>query len=262
MQQFSLLSFFLLLVIGPLDILAYEGPLPPPLLLSMRGQPEGVTRRSLVTTSVAESFLLTPPAAGAVSTDPQNNGLVAIKVTPMAHTFITSSGTAAKPIRENDATRFFTNAKVVYLLQGKDDESKPSRLAEDILDLTVKRKAGEGPGVTPGKVRLFSSNKSLADVAAGLDVDVIFSVKSELVASVVATAKAMAEGDVLVVGPIPSRGVASDGKLLAETAKGLGTFVGGKTGRGVLSVLLDGPRESLQLVDNGYPISDLLWYSF
>jgi hypothetical protein len=259
MQQFSLLSFFLLLLDVPPDVVAYEGPLP---LLPMRQH--DVNRRSLLATSVAvavgaSSLSITTPVWAASD---QTNG-IAIKVTPMAHTFITSSGTAAKPIRENDATRFFTNAKVVYLLQGKNnkDDSKPS-LAAEILDLTVKRKAGEGPGVTPGKVRLLSSDKSLADVAASLGVDVEFSVKSESVDAVVAKANAMTEGDVLVVGPISSHGVASDGKIVAETATGLGTFVGGKTGRGIVSVLMDGPREGLQLSESGYPISELLWYRF
>jgi hypothetical protein len=37
--------------------------------------------------------------------------------------------------------------------------------------------------------------------------------------------------------------------------------VGGKRERGVISVLVDGPREGLVLEQGGYPVSDLLWYS-
>lgn len=187
-----------------------------------------------------------------------NAGLAAavdIKVSPLAHTFVTANG-APKPVRENDATRFFTNAKVVYLLEGKDANRK---LAGDILDLTVKRKAVEGPGVTPGKVRVLSGEKRLTDMASGLGLDVTS--KSISVDSVVATAKAMPEGDVLLVGPIPSAGVATDGKILADTATGLNSFVGLKTGRGVVSVLLDGPRQNLKTEDGEYQVSDILWYS-
>lgn len=180
---------------------------------------------------------------------------VDIKVTPVAHTFITSSGTS-KPIRENDATRFFTNAKVVFLIEGKD--ANPN-LALEVLDLTVKRKAGEGPGVTPGKVHLLSSNKALTDLASSLGLET--TIKRESVENVIATARVIPQGDVLIVGPISSAGVASDGKVLADTAAGLGTFVGGKTGNGVISVLLDGPRENVQFEAGGYPVSDLLWFS-
>jgi len=71
----------------------------------------------------------------------------------------------------------------------------------------------------------------------------------------------MPDGDVLLVGPIPSGGTAEDGKLLAGTASRIGTFVGGKQGNGVISVLLNGPTENLKLVESGFPTSELLWYS-
>lgn len=183
-----------------------------------------------------------------------------IKVTPLAHTFITTSG-AAKPIRENDATRFFTNAKVVYLLQGKDASAKSSSLASEVMELTAKRKIGEGPGVTPGKVKLLSSDSKLTEVATGLGVDIVASKGVDSVDAVINAAKDLADGDVLVVGPLLSGGIAADGQRLVDTAKGLGTFVGGKTGRGVISVLLDGPRQGLEFEQSGYPLSELLWYS-
>ena len=183
------------------------------------------------------AFLTTTTAAIVTSTLPQPASSADIKVTPLAHTFITSSG-AAKPIRENDATRFFTNARVVYLFEGKNADTG---LFSEVLDLTVKRKAGEGPGVTPGNVQTsakYNWPEAVAKAAGGLPA-----------------------GDVLLVGPVKSGGTASDGKILAETATSLGTFVGGKTGGGVISVLLDGPREDLKLEESGYATSELLWYS-
>ena len=199
---------------------------------------------------------LASSAAIAVIANTEPATAVDIKITPVAHTFITSSGTS-KPIRENDATRFFTNAKVVFLLEGKG--ANPN-LTREILDLTVKRKAGEGPGVTPGKVHLLSSNKALTDLATSLGLKTTS--KNESVENVIATARMIPQGDVLLVGPISSAGVAADGKILADAAAGLGTFVGGKTGNGVISVLLDGPKENVEFQAAGYPISDLLWFSF
>ena len=191
---------------------------------------------SILTTGTRRAFLSTATAAVAAST--VTPALAAdIKVTPLAHTFITSSG-SAKPIRENDATRFFTNARVVYLFEGKGADPG---LAAEVVDLTEKRKAGKGPGVTPGSVKV-SKSATTPD-------------------AVVTAAKNMPAGDVLLVGPIASGGTAADGKTLADTAKALGTFVGGKTGNGVVSVLFDAPREGLKLEEGGYATSELLWYS-
>jgi hypothetical protein len=160
-----------------------------------------------------------------------------IKVTPLAHTFITSSGTA-KPIRENDATRFFTNARVVYIFEGKGGVNP--LLAKEVVDLTVKRKSECGPGVTLGTVQIMTNGS---------------------VDAVVAEARELPDGDVLLVGPILSGGTAVDGKILSETASSLGNFVGGKIGGGVISVLLDGPQENIKFVESGFPTSELLWYS-
>jgi hypothetical protein len=191
-----------------------------------------------VASTVGLSVVISPPSALA-ATD--------IKVTPVAHTFITSSGTA-KPIRENDATRFFTNARVVYLLEGA--TASNINLARDVFELTIQRKAEEGPGVTKGKVELLPLKEN----------------DSSSLSSIVNTVTQFVQnmsgaGDVVLVGPLPSKGTVQDGKLLADTAAALGTFVGGKREGGVISVLLDGPRHGLQLEEGGYPISDLLWYS-
>lgn len=168
----------------------------------------------------------------------------AIKVTAIAHTFVTTGKSPSpKPIRENDATRFFANAKVVYIFEGKNSDS--TKLAQEVTDLTKKRKADEGPGVTPGNISTLVPDGS----------------KGGVIDRVVEAAKKLPDGDVLLVGPIPSQGTEGDGKLLASTASGLGTFVGGQRGGGVISVLLNGPKENFKLIESGYPASELLWYS-
>lgn len=204
-------------------------------------------RRDFVVDLLSKGAMLT----GICSTLPQSavaEDLVsagAIKVTAIAHTFVTTGKSPSpKPIRENDATRFFTNAKVVYIFEGSSN-SDNDKLAQEVTELTRQRKAEQGPGVTPGNlVTLVPDNKG-----------------SGIVSRVVEKAKQMSEGDVLVVGPIPSQGTAGDGKLLASTASDLGTFVGGQKGQGVISVLLNGPKENLKLVESGFPASELLWYS-
>jgi hypothetical protein len=179
-----------------------------------------------------------PTVASAAATNNAGNTSINIKVSPVSHTFITSSGSAAKPIRENDATRYFTNARVVYLFEGQ--AAKPGVLALEVTDLTTKRKADRGAGVTPGNVQTL---------------------KSGSVEMVVETVRSLPEGDVLLVGPISSNGNASNGRLLSETAAALGTFVGGKTGGGVISALLDGPKDDIKFEESGYPTSELLWFS-
>jgi len=179
---------------------------------------------------------------------------VNINVTPVAHTFITASG-SPKPLRENDATRFLTNAKVVYALEGKE-----SNLILQVLKLTTKRKADQGPGVTPGSIHLVSQCKYMKDLAVTLKISVL-SPKEVTAQSIAAIASNLPEGDTLFVGPLASGGTAYDGRLVAETATALGVDVGGARGGGVLSVLLDGPKEDIVLEEKGYPINTLLWYS-
>ncbi|VEU42759.1 unnamed protein product [Pseudo-nitzschia multistriata] len=192
------------------------------------------------------SLLLTgrAPVASAATTDVIAPGT--IKVTPIAHTFITSSS-MPKPIRENDATRLFTNARVVYIFEGENQESSGS-LLQDVVDLTKTRKAERGAGVTPGEVQLLLLQSKGKPVG------------SELANQVAGKARAMPDGDVLLVGPISSGGTAADGKILADTAAALDTFVGCRREKGVVSVLLNGPKENLKLVESGFPASDLLWY--
>lgn len=200
--------------------------------------------------AISASTLLSPSEAVAAGTDVVSAGT--IKVTPIAHTFLTTGGTPSpKPVRENDATRYFTNARVVYLFDGKDGFIDNLAVAEEVTELTTKRKAERGPGVTPGNVQTLAPSQL---TWKGGD-------RGTVVPTVVEAAKQMADGDVLLVGPIPTGGTADDGKLLASTAYTLGTFVGGKKEQGVISVLLNGPKENLKLSESGFPVSELLWYS-
>lgn len=205
------------------------------------------SRRAFVTNSIV-------PIAW--STFAHQSLAVNINVTPVAHTFITSGG-SVKPLRENDATRFLTNARVVYLLEGS---GANVNLTSEVVVLTDKRKAEQGPGVTPGKIHVAGS-KALTDYASslGMPTESLKDTTAESVAKVAAT---LPEGDTLLVGPVKSSGVAVDGKLVSDVAKALGVLVGGAKSGGVLSVLLDGPRKDVAIDEGGYPISTLLWYSF
>jgi len=192
-----------------------------------------------------------------------------IKVTPVAHTFLTSSG-APKPVRENDATRLLTNARVVYLFvsEGGDSKEKKSMLSTEVLTLTAKRKAGRGSGVTPGQLHVATFDAPLKETATSLDLLLSPASPATTVKNFLSSAKevsiiaaSLPEGDTLVVGPIASSGVAAEGKLIADCANYLGVEVGGAKSGGVISVVLDGPRQNVVMEEQGYPTSTLLWYS-
>jgi len=198
-----------------------------------------ISTTMIVTTAVA---MVLPVRPELVSANDESKTIIAtgsFKVTPIAHTFITSSG-SIKTVRENDATRYFTNARVVYLFDGKsiyggnnNNNSNNISVAKEVIELTIKRKIDRGPGVTAGNIETMDVPTSIST--------------TKIVELVTEKAKLMSNGDVLLVGPLPSAGTTSDGKILANTASNLGIFVGGKSGGGVISVLLDGPRENLIL---------------
>ena len=170
--------------------------------------------------AVAATSALSPPALADVT----------VKVTPLAHTFVTSSGTI-KPIRENDATRILTNARVVVLTTGSGSTSSG---AQEILDLTVQRKAGKGAGVTAGNVKVLQASSVTANAIQD-------------------AARSMPTGDVLFVGPVSSKGsVAEDAKLVSEVASSMNLKVNSE----VVSVLLDGPT-SFGSTDQ---LATILWY--
>lgn len=113
------------------------------------------TRRAFLNkaTGAVLSSSFAPFSIPAEAADVPDKVTQAVKVTAVAHTFIASTGNKAsvKPIRENDATRFFTNARILHLFYTGDEE-KAYATTKEILDLTVKRKSAEGAG----KLLIFS----------------------------------------------------------------------------------------------------------
>jgi hypothetical protein len=112
------------------------------------------TRRAFLNkaTGAVLSSSFAPFSIPAEAADVPDKVTQAVKVTAVAHTFIASTGKASvKPIRENDATRFFTNARILHLFYTGDEE-KAYATTKEILDLTVKRKSAEGAG----KLLIFS----------------------------------------------------------------------------------------------------------
>jgi len=153
----------------------------------------------------------------------------------MAHTFVTATTKGqgvVKPTRENDFTRFMTNAKVVLLFTGGDGGTAGE---QEVTKLTKERKVGQGPGVTPGNIVISAANK-----ATSLEKEV----------------SSLGKGDTLIV-TVPSASFASDKKVAADSAASLGLFLGGAKEGGLVSVLVDGSK-SVTIEESGY---DLLWYS-
>jgi len=168
---------------------------------------QNVSRRSVMITAGAfvSSFLMKSSSEHVIAQAAAN-----INVTPLVHTFLVSNGGKVKPIRENDATRYLTNAKVVYLFQGS---SADSTNVNEILNLTVKRKAEQGSGVTPGRVQAM-----LTYPGFGIDDSQLQSISTFVDSTiskddVVKKVRDLTEGDVLVVGPITSKGITENGKV-------------------------------------------------
>jgi len=168
---------------------------------------QSVSRRNAMITAGAfvSSFLMKTSSEHVIAQAATN-----INVTPLVHTFLVSNEGKVKPIRENDATRYLTNAKVVYLFQGS---SADSTIVNEILNLTVKRKTEQGPGVTPGKVQAM-----LTYPGFGIDDNQLQSISTFVDSSiskndVVKKVRDLTEGDVLVVGPITSKGITENGKV-------------------------------------------------
>lgn len=201
-----------------------------------------------------------PPVSAAAS----ETGAVKVKVTPVAHTFVASADKGIKPLRENDATRFFTNARImVSFYGGGSDTSKLDSTFAEILDLTIKRKAEKGSGVTPGDV-IFGeiAGQRVAPSASAANAKMV-AVKDTSPSSVSAAVSALsAEGDVLILSPTPTKGTAGDGKVLAAIAEAAGLEAGARGGQ-VLGLLIDGPRDpqSVLLSEGGYALQPILWYS-
>ena len=224
-------------------------------------------RRSFLQTAsaaTAASFspaipLFIPKPASAAQTAPITQS---IKVTPIAHTFVSSitldKAPSIKPLRENDATRFLTNARVVHIFyDGAED--KAQKTFGEVLDLTVKRKKNEGAGVTPGTVHCLCNDDSLYRDIDGLSI--LMDSSSE---SLKNTLERLPSGDIVILGPKKSSGTIGNGKVVEETGAACGLSVGGKKGGGLISLLLNGPKDSepIVVVDGGYSTSTILWYDF
>mmetsp|Transcript_23637 Transcript_23637/g.35035 ORF Transcript_23637/g.35035 Transcript_23637/m.35035 type:complete len:278 (+) Transcript_23637:88-921(+) len=190
-----------------------------------------------------------------------------IKVTPIAHTFISSvsnTKTPVKPIRENDATRFFTNARVVHLFyNGQDDAA--IKAAKELLLLTVQRKQGAGSGVTPGTVHFLTNananggfGSSTGDLYSSVPGLAILDDSSSLKTAL----SIIPSGDVVIIAPKKSNGTIINGMLVEKSAIDNKLEAGGSKSGGVISCLINGPSdpETISVLDGGYSTSTILWY--
>lgn len=183
-----------------------------------------------------------------------------VKVTPVSHTFISSTASSKasiKPIRENDATRYFTNARVMHMFYDG-DISKAKITMKTILDLTVKRKKGEGAGVTPGDVHFLVDVGDEYDVSE-IDGILMLNYGGKDLKDILGS---LPDSDVLVLAPKKSSGTVGNGKILEGTAIKCGLEIGGSKSGGVISVLMNGPKDPdpVSVLESGYPTSTILWY--
>jgi hypothetical protein len=205
-----------------------------------------------------------PPAHAATTESLTGIVTQTVKVTPVAHTFVSSTPSSSngnkasliKPLRENDATRYFTNAKVVHLFYDGDAD-QAMQTAKDILQLTVQRKAGQGPGVTPGKVHLLVNG--LEDESTYSNIPGLELLKSPSLKFALTN---LPVGDVVFLPPKKSNGTIINGMLVEQSALTSGLEVGGTKSGGVISCLINGPKEpeSIAVLDGGYTTSTILWY--
>lgn len=238
----------------------------------------GSSRRSFLQKSVETLFAVgasgiivaskSPPPAHAAAAAVESSSIVTqtVKVTPVAHTFLSSTSnngkTSLKPLRENDATRYFTNARVVHLFYDGDSD-KAVQTARDILQLTLQRKAGQGPGVTPGKVHLLVND--IMGVMVGEDDSSFTNIQGLEILKDPSLKYALTnlpEGDVVFVAPKKSNGTIINGMLVEQSARTNGLNVGGSKSGGVISCLINGPKDpdSIVVLDGGYTTSTILWY--
>lgn len=226
-------------------------------------------QKSVAATAAGGAAVLTPagilsffPKSAIASSSPDTTTVFqTIKVTPVAHTFLSSVSTngkpSVKPLRENDATRYFTNARVVHLFYNGNDDNA-IQTAKDIITLTIQRKAGQGPGVTPGNVHLLASS----DVN---DMEEYSSIQGLSILKEPSLKYALADlpsGDVVFISPKKSNGTIINGMLVEQSARTCGLDVGGVKSGGVISCLINGPKDpdSIAVLDGGYASSTILWY--
>lgn len=68
--------------------------------------------------------------------------------------------------------------------------------------------------------------------------------------------------DVIVIPPKKSEGTVANGMLVEKSANDNGLQVGGSKSGGVISCLINGPRDPdpVVIIDGGYSTSTILWY--
>jgi hypothetical protein len=74
--------------------------------------------------------------------------------------------------------------------------------------------------------------------------------------------KTLPPNDVIVIPPIKSKGTVANGMLIEKSASDNGLLVGGSKSGGVISCLVNGPRDPdpVVVIDGGYSTSTILWY--
>lgn len=137
------------------------------------------------------------------------------------------------------------------------DADQAMQTAKDILQLTVQRKVGQGAGVTPGKVHLLLNgveDETTYSNIPGLELLKDPSLKFALTNLPV--------GDVVFLPPKKSNGTIINGMLVEQSALTSGLEVGGTKSGGVISCLINGPKDpdSIAVLDGGYTTSTILWY--
>lgn len=241
----SLLFFLILHCVG--FALCYSPPTPP-------------SRREFLSTKAKTAFLpilLDPALTNAAPA-------VSIKVTPLAHTFVVSSGSgttpSVKPIRENDATRIFTNAKIALFFL-TENVNMDSDDITNLISLIAKCKIDQGAGVTPGKVNCLlpvSSTKLVAQgIPSDVNVDSYDPSKSTLVE--VLSSKygdIMNEGGDTVMVFLSLSEVQNSA---SNCAKKFQLYLGKEKGGGVVSALFNGSTNFGS--EGDLKGLDLLWYS-
>ena len=230
---------------------------------SSPAQPIFIGRRAfLASTSTMIASEVIPNHAAAIAPDVTQS----MKVTPIAHTYVLGIGTsppALKPLRENDATRFLTNARLVLPFYGGGDSTAGDLMIE-IIDKTVARKVALGPGVTPGKVRILPLEKGSVSAKMVLE---RFKGSDEMLPtskSLSATILSLPPGDVALATPRPSGGTAADARIVRAAATECGIFEGGSKGGGVVGLLINGPRapDTVKVSEGGETTCTILWYNF
>lgn len=74
--------------------------------------------------------------------------------------------------------------------------------------------------------------------------------------------RSLPPSDVVIIPPIKSKDTVANGMLIEKSANENGLQVGGSKSGGVISCLVNGPRDPdpVVVIDGGYSTSTILWY--